>query len=158
MRIKTTKKIVEEVKITDQNSAINENMLSILFETKTLHSFKRGNRTVAEVDHLIVEINQLFGIEEKTTLVRVRSIHNAYVELKDTEIGISEERIRFLVVKERLPHVKVGNRVYIALESFEAPYNESLIYDDYMDSKQASIEKHIEEQFAKSLARREKRR
>ena len=99
MRIKTMNSIVEEIKQIDGFSAINLGMLRMLFETKALKSIQRGNRTVSDMDQLIEELNQLWGIEEKYKVPRIRSIHNAFLELREIQpqLGLSEERIRFLV-------------------------------------------------------------
>lgn len=151
MRIKTINSIVEEIKQIDGFSAINLGMLRMLFETKALKSIQRGNRTVSDMDQLIEELNQLWGIEEKYKVPRIRSIHNAFLKLREIQpqLGLSEERIRFLVSQKKLPCVKVGNRAYVALECFEPPYDQNLIYDDYQDSEAALIEKILEQEIEK---------
>ena len=58
------------------------------------------------------------------------------------------------VDKQKLPHIKIGNRAYVALECFEPPYNECLIYDDSVDSTEAEIERIVREQFKKSMKNR----
>ena len=103
---------------------------------------------VSDMEELTKGMNQIFGIHEECTIPRIRSIHNAVLELRETqpELGISEERIRFLARMNKLPHIKVGNRSYVALESFEYPYNQCLIYDDYCDSEEALIEQIANQQ------------
>ena len=143
--------IVEEIKQIDGFSAINLGMLRMLFETKALKSMQRGNRIVSDMDQLIEELNQLWGIKEKYKVPRIRSIHNAFLELREIQpqLGLSEERIRFLVSQKKLPCVKVGNRAYVALECFEPPYDQNLIYDDYQDSEAALIEKILQQEIEK---------
>ena len=156
MRIKTTRAIVDEIRMIDGSSAVNQGMLTTLFETKQLKYYYRGNRVVADFDHVIEGMNKIYNLNEKDVMPRIRSIHNAFRELRELGIdtGISEERIRFLVEKKKLPSIEVGNRSYIALESFEAPYNECLIYDDFVDSRAAMIERMADEVFAASMASR----
>ena len=83
-------------------------------------------------------------------------IHNAFLEVRESnlELGISEQRIRRLVGMGKLPHIRIGNRAYVALESFEEPYNECLLYDDYQDSEDAMLERIAQEQLARSKKRR----
>ena len=160
MQIMTTNKLAGAIRAQDKNTAINENMLRVLFEKKEVRSWKHGNRTVCEFGILIEGINQLLGLKETEVMARVRSIHDAFTELRETnpELGISEERIRFLVSAGKLSHIKVGNRAYIALESFEAPYNSCLIYDDYRESKAARQEEIAQKQINDTLARRANRK
>ena len=143
MKIKTINKAIEKIKEIDERSALNNTMLRSLTEQKLIESFRRGNRTVVEIGQFVKDMNILFGFNERDSLPKVRSIHNAYTELKDLnpELGISEERIRFLVMKEKIPSLRIGNRAYIALETFEPPFDHCLLYDDYIDSREAEIER-----------------
>lgn len=160
MNIVTTRKAVQIILKKDENNAINEDMLRRLFKSEKLPSWKHGNRTVCEISLLIEGLNTLLGLEEKKRVPRIRSIHNAFLELRTSspELGISEERIRVLVGMNKLPHIRVGNRVYIALESFEDPYNECLIYDDYRESEEAMLDRVAQEQFELAMERRNKRK
>ena len=160
MQIMTTNKLAGAIRAQDKNTAINENMLRALFDKKKVRSWKHGNRTVCEIGTLIESINKLLGLKEIAVMARVRSIHDAFTELRETnpELGISEERIRFLVSINKLSHIKVGNRAYIALESFEAPYNSCLIYDDYRESKAARQEEIAQKQIDETLGRRANRK
>ena len=156
MNIMTINNLVITIRSQDKSSAINANMLRELFDKRVLPFWKHGNRTVCDISILIKGINNLLGLGESNTIPRIRSIHNAYLELREInpQLGISEERIRFLVVKQKLPHVKIGNRAYVALECFEPPYNECLIYDDSVDSTEAEIERIVREQFERSMKNR----
>lgn len=127
-------------------------MIRTLTQQKLVSSFSRGNRTVIEMDRFVKDMNGLFGFGERDNLPKIRSIHNAYTELRDAnpELGISEERIRFLVMKEKIPSVKIGNRSYVALETFAPPFDHCLIYDDYMDSFEAELERIAVENIERS--------
>ena len=147
MEIKTINRTIEEIKEIDERSAVNGTMLKTMAEKKIISSYHRGNRTVFEMGEFVMDMNRLFGFGERDTLPRVRSIHDAFTELRvsNTELGISEERIRFLVKKEKIPSVRIGKRAYVALETFEPPFDHCLIYDDYMDSREAELERVAKE-------------
>lgn len=148
MRIKTVKEICATFKEVDGGSAVNPHMIRNLFDDKQIKLAKRGNRLVADMDQITRELNQLFDLGLRDIVPRIRSIHEAYMEVKvlHPELGISESRIRFLVDRDLLPHITVGNRVYIALDSFEEPFNDCLFYDDYLDSEEALIERIVNEE------------
>lgn len=143
MEIKTINRTVEKIKEKDERSALNGTMLRTMTKEKLIASHHIGNRTVFEMGGFVNDINRLFGFGERDTLPRVRSIHDAFTELRvsNPELGISEERIRFLVKKEKIPSVRIGNRAYIALETFEPPFDHCLIYDDYMNSFESELER-----------------
>ena len=160
MLIMTINKAVDRILTEDPDSAINEDVLRRLLCEKKLPSWKHGKRTVCEFEQLVEGINQLFGLEGKKVMPRVRSIHDAFVELRglNPQFGVSEQRIRRLVGLGKLPHLRIGNRAYVALESFAEPYNECLMYDDYWDSEDAMIERIAQEQSDRASARRKKRK
>lgn len=160
MRIKTINAIVSDIKMVDGGSAVNQGMIRTLIETKELDFFHRGNRLVSNADKFAEDMNRIFGIDEKNSMPRVRSIHNAFLELREInpELGLSEERIRALVGMDVIPHIRVGNRAYVALECFEEPYNEHFLYDDYRDSEEAMLERIAKEQLEKNLERRSRRK
>lgn len=164
MRIKTVNELCSALKGVDYHTAVNPHMLRSLFSDDKLKFAKRGNRTVADMDQVIRELNQLFNLGQRDIVPRIRSIHEAYMEVKvlQPELGISESRIRFLVDRDLLPHITVGNRVYIALDSFEEPFNDCLFYDDYLDSEEALIERIVNEErekmYQSSQSRTKKRR
>ena len=115
---------------------------------------------MCEFDQLVEGINELLGLEVKKAMPRVRSIHDAFIELRELnpQLGVSEQRMRRLVGLRRLPHIRVGTRAYVALESFAEPYNECLIYDDLIDSEGAMIQRIAQEQADEAMARRQKRK
>ena len=160
MRIKTIKAIVEDIRRIDGGTAVNPSMLHSLAKNKKLVVHTRGNRLVCDADTLPTQLNQLFGLTGNTEMPHIRSIHNAFLYLREfnPELGISEEQMRRLIGIEVLPHIRVGNRAYVALESFEAPYNECLLCDDYRDIEALMLEKIVNEQLAQSLARRNKKK
>ena len=160
MRVKTINAIVEEVRLIDGSTAVNQSMIRVLAENKKLDFLYRGNRLVCDADKLPEQLNQLFRLIDNTEMPRIRSIHNAFLELRELnpELGISEEMIRRLVGMGKLPHIRVGNRAYVALESFDPPYNECLLCDDYRDSEKAMIDEIVKKQFAQSMERRHKRK
>lgn len=160
MQIVSVNRLAKAINDLDPDSAINANMIRSLFADGMVRSWKHGNRAVCNVSEFMEDINKLFGFNEKETLPRVRAIHSAFLDLRNEapNLGISEERIRFLVVKKRLPHIKMGNRAYIALESFQPPYDQCLVYDDYMDSKPAMLKSVVQEQLEEAMKRRETRK
>lgn len=156
MKIKTINAIVSDIKMVDGGSAVNQGMIRTLIKTKELSFFYVGNRLVSNADKFAENMNRIFGINEKNSMPRVRSIHNAFLELREMnpELGLSEERIRALVGMDVIPHIRIGNRAYVALECFEDPYNENLLYDDYRDSEDAMLERIAKEQLERNLKRR----
>ena len=160
MNIVTTARAVQMIRAEDPNSVINGDMLRRLFAEKKLPSWKHGKRTVCEFDQLVEGINELLGLEVKKVMPRVRSIHDAFIELRELnpQLGVSEQRMRRLVGLGRLPHIRVGTRAYVALESFEEPYNECLIFDDLIDSEKAIIQRIAQEQADEGMVRRQKRK
>ena len=155
MRIKTIRAILEEIKTIDNKSAITQGMLLELFHAKQIDCYYRGNRLVTNADKLPDSLNRIFGLAGNKTLPRIRSIHSAFVEIRQLypELGVSEERIRSLIGLNEVPHVKIGNRIYLALESFEEPYNDWLMMDDYHEYEAAMLERIALEQLAQNLAR-----
>lgn len=139
MKIKSVKGIVEEIKSVDGDSAVTKGMILAILETEKDLRFNHGVKTVADLDQVISAMNRTFGIDEDNGLPRIRSIHNAFVELRvvNPGLGISEEGMRFLVKEDLIPHICVGKKVLVALESFEAPYNEKFVHYDYCQGKKS---------------------
>ena len=48
----------------------------------------------------------------------------------------------------------MGNRAYVALECFESPYNERLIYYDYRKDEEEMLIRKAQEQFEANMARK----
>ena len=148
--------LIREIQKVDGNTAVNPDMLrSLVRDEKVKHLF-HGGRLRIDADQFPQNMNDLLGLDLDTKMPRIRSIHSAFIEVRESnpKLGISEQRIRRLIGMGKLPHIRVGNRAYVALESFDAPYNECLLYDDYQDSEDAMLERIAQGQ----LARRRKRR
>ena len=124
MRIKTIPKIIEEIHSLDAQSAVGESFLIALAEANELPHTYRGNRLVADAEAIIPALNRLLGFEGREDLPHIRSIRGAVAELKEraVNIGIGEKLIRSAVKDGRIPCIRIGNREYIAMESFDEPY------------------------------------
>ena len=99
-------------------------MLSDLIASGCLPYEKRGNRTVADFDTVMMCLNQMLGLEATNAIPHVRTIRGATRDIKNnnSDLGIGEEQIRAAVDDERIDFIRIGNRAYIALELFEEPY------------------------------------
>ena len=159
MHTKTTRQLVQAIQTHDPKSAININMLQRLFDSNALRNWKHGKRTVGDIDVLAHDLNKYFGFQQDGGIPRIRSIHNAFLELReiDPDLGVSEERIRDLVGMDKLPHISIGNRAYVALESFFEPYNDCLMYNGYCDEQKEFIKKVAEQQLSEGLERRNRK-
>lgn len=124
MRIKTIPKIVEEIRSLDALSAVGESFLIALVEVNELPHTYHGNRLVADAEAVIPMLNRLLGFEGREELPHIRSIRGAAAELKErtVNIGIGEKMIRSAVKDGRIPCIRIGNREYIAMQSFDEPY------------------------------------
>ncbi len=148
MKLMPAEKLTQAIKALDPGSAVNKTMLKRLFEENILPSWRHGNRTVCDVDILIERLNKKFKLSEKNVVPRIRSIHDAMLEIRKGNhcLGISEETIRSAVKKDKLPSIKVGNRIYIALESFEFPNDTWLLCNDLKESRKTMIENIVKKQ------------
>lgn len=160
MNIVSAKKLVEAIKRLDKNTGITLNMLEELFKKQKILLWKHGKRTVGDMNVLIKNLNDLFSLTNDESLPRIRSIRKGYLELRAQNpcLGISEERIRFLVKMGVLPHVSIGNRDYIAMESFEPPYDECLMFHDIKSNKEEQKNQSIDRQLEAGATRRKKRK
>lgn len=124
MRIKTIPSIVTEIKTFDPSSAVGESFLMALAESKKLPHTYHGNRLVADAEAIAPTLNCLLGFEENGNLPHIRTIREAAAELKQSRpmIGIGEKLIRSAVKDGRIPSIRIGNREYIAMQSFGEPY------------------------------------
>ena len=147
--------LIGEIQKVDGNTAVNPDMIRSLVRDKKVNHLYHGNKVRINADQFPIDMNNLFGLAPNTEMPRIRSIHNAFVEVRTSNpaLGISEQRIRRLIGMGKLPHIRVGNRAYVALESFGAPYNECLLYDDYQDSEDAMLERIAQEQLARGRKR-----
>ena len=156
MRLMSIAALISEIQKVDGNTAVNPGMLRSLVRDKKVKHLYHGDKLRINADQFPMDMNSLFGLDPSVEMPRIRSIHNAFLEVKESnpELGTSEQRIRRLIGMGKLPHIRIGNRAYVALESFDAPYNECLMYDDYQDSEEAMLEQIAKEQLAISKKRR----
>ena len=122
MRIKTIPKIVDEIRSLDELSAVGESFLIALTEANELPHTYHGNRL--DADAVVPTLNRLLGFEGREDIPHIRSIRSAVAELKEraVNIGIGEKMIRSAVKDGRIPCIRIGNREYIAMLSFDDPY------------------------------------
>ena len=156
MRLMGIAALIGELQKVDGDTAVNPSMLRLLVCDKKVNHLYHGDTLRINADQLPIDLNNLLGFDPNMGMPRIRSIHNAFLELRahTPELGISEQRIRKLVGLGQLPHIRVGNRAYVALESFDAPYNACLLYDDYRNSEEAKLEQIALKQLARGRKRR----
>ena len=132
MKILTIAQAVIEYRRLDPNTAINSAMLNRLIKEKKITYGCRGNRTVIEWHTLNSCLNELLGFKGETFLPKLRTIRKAAEELKRSEndFGVAEGHIRRCVSDGKIGFIAIGNRFYIAMQSFSSPYVESLIYGE----------------------------
>ncbi len=124
MRIKTIPGIVTEIKKFDPSSAVGESFLTALAESKQLTHTYHGNRLVADAEAIAPTLNSLLGFEGNGNLPHIRTIREAAAELRRSHpmMGIGEKLIRSAVKDGRISSIRIGNREYIAMQSFDEPY------------------------------------
>lgn len=156
MRLSPLKATVEEIKKGDGDTAVTPGMLRTLVKSKKITHLYRGNKLVLDADKLPEELNGLLGLNKNKTMPRIRSIHKAYLELRkeSPELAISEELIRILVAMGELPCVRVGNRAYIALESFDPQYNVVSLSVNYREREDEMLKRRAREQFNNNISRK----
>ena len=155
MRIKTLPQIINAIKEIDPNTIINESMLGDLIAQGKIPFEKRGNRTVADLDMVIPCLNQLLDLEDNEKIPHIRTIRSANTEIKEKfpDLGIGEKQIREAVDNEKISAIHVGNRAYIALESFEEPYVNQIFsshFDFPVPNKQNRAVEQINEILSKN--------
>ncbi len=155
MRLKTLSQIVYEIRTADPESAVGQSFLAALVEENELWYTYRGNRLVADAESVAPALNRLLGFEETADLPRIRTIRGAVIELKQNrpEIGIGEKMIRSAVKDDRIASIGIGNREYIAMQSFDEPYCRWIFEPGAVVSKKESIRRGVIEQMADVLAR-----
>ncbi len=155
LRLKTLSQIVHEIRAADPESAVGESFLAALVEENELWHTHRGNRLVADAEAVSPMLNRLLGFEEAARLPRIRTIRGAVAELKRSrpEIGIGEKMIRSAVKNGRIASIGIGNREYIAMQSFDEPYCRRIFEPGAVVSKKEIIRQGVIEQMADVLAR-----
>lgn len=155
MRLKTLTQIVHEIRSVDPESAVSESFLATLVEENELWHTYRGNRLVADAEAVAPALNRLLGFEETAKLPQIRTIRGAVAELKQNnpENGIGEKMIRSAVKDGRIASIGIGNREYIAMQSFDEPYCRRIFEPAAVVSKKEIIRRGVIEQMTDVLAR-----
>lgn len=155
MRLKTLAQIVHEIRTADPESAIGESFLAALVEGNELWHTYRGNRLVVDAEAVAPILNRLLGFEETAELPRIRTIRGAVAELKRNrpETGIGEKMTRSAVKDGRIASIGIGNREYIAMQSFDEPYCRRIFEHSEVISKKEIIRRGVMEQMTDVLAR-----
>lgn len=155
MRLKTLAQIVHEIRTADPESAVGESFLTALVAENELWHTYRGNRLVADAESVAPALNRMLGFEGTAELPRIRTIRGAVAELKRSrlEIGIGEKMIRSAVKDGRISSIGIGNREYIAMQSFDEPYCRRIFEPATVISKKEVIRLGVMEQMSDVLAR-----
>jgi hypothetical protein len=155
LRIKTIPSIVTEIRSLDPSSAVGESFLTALAESKQLPHTYHGNRLVADAEAIAPTLNRLLGFERNGNLPHIRTIREAAAELKKSRpmMGIGEKLIRSAVKDGRIPSIRIGNREYIAMQSFDEPYCRRIFEPTPTTVSRAEIvRKDVMEQMAQTLS------
>ena len=128
LQIMTLPQIAQKCRELDPDTAINRDMLYTLCREGIIPFSMHGNRMVAEFSEVIGCITNRLMLYDLRSFPKVRTVRNAARDLRKENIvqGINETHIRAFLKSDSLRSLKVGNRQYIALQSFERPYNQSL--------------------------------
>jgi hypothetical protein len=124
LQIKALPRIVKDIRAADPLSAVGESLLSALINSGDIPYTYHGNRLVADAESVVPALNRLLGLDENSELPQIRTIREAAAGLKRSrpEMGIGEKLIRNAVKDGRIPSIHIGNRDYIAMQSFDEPY------------------------------------
>lgn len=156
MRIKTIPSIVTEIRTLDPSSAVGESFLTALTESKQLPHTYHGNRLVVDAEAIAPTLNSLLGFEGNGNLPHIRTIREAVAELKQSRpaIGIGEKLIRSAVKDGRISSIRIGNREYIAMQSFDEPYCRRIFEQTATSpvSRAEAVRRDVLEQMAGAIA------
>ncbi len=127
MRLKTMQKSVDEMRMSDPATDFNKSMLERLLSDGAVPFEKHGNRIVLDYDMLIRCLNDRLELDGNRP-PHIRTIDHAVAEVKRDlpDLGVGEEKVRTLVALGKIPFIRIGNRTYLAMELFHAPYNRRL--------------------------------
>lgn len=155
MRLKTLMQIAHEIRTTDPESAVGESFLAALVEENELWYTYRGNRLVVDAEEVAPLLNRMLGFEDTSELPHIRTIRGAAAELKRSrpEIGIGEKMIRSAVKDGRIASIGIGNREYIAMQSFDESYCRRIFKPGPVVSKKEVIRRSVMEQMADVLSK-----
>ena len=118
-------------------------------------SKRKAAELIADAEAVIPMLNRLLGFESREELPHIRSIRGAVAELKErtVNIGIGEKMIRSAVKDGRIPCIRIGNREYIAMQSFDEPYcNRIFEKTAPVASRTETIKRDVMAQMAEVLA------
>ena len=71
-------------------------------------------------------ISRLLFLPGLRTFPKIRTVAQGAKELHDAGTGLNERHIRAFIRSDTLRTIEIGNRRYIALQSFESPYSSRL--------------------------------
>ena len=155
MRIKTLCGTVKEICKLDPESAVGESFLMSLVQSGELPHTYHGNRLVVDYDIISSTFNRLLGFDENGALPQIRTIRRAVEELKQNnpDMGIGEKLIRCAVKDGRISSIKIGNREYIAMQSFTEPYCQRIFeYTCLKSARREIIRQNAINQISKTIS------
>ena len=110
---------------------------------------------VADAEAIAPTLNRLLGFDENGDIPYIRTIREAATELKQSRpmMGIGEKLIRSVVKDGRIPSIRIGNREYVAMQSFYEPYCRRIFEPTPTTVSRAEIvRKDVMEQMAQTLS------
>ncbi len=124
----TVRQIVAKCKEYDPGTDINRDMLYTLFREGKIPYDMHGNRLVADFYAVMKCITNRLMLYELRTFPKIRTVRHAARDLREQKLatGINEKHIRAFLRTDSLRSIEIGNRHYIALQSFDKPYNHCL--------------------------------
>ncbi len=130
MGLLTLPQTIKIIRQKDSGNAVNSAMLLALIENNQLPCGNRGVRTVVELSAVITVLNNMLGFNDSKEIPMIRSIRRAAVELKQMKgyLSFGEDYIRKCVADDKIRYITIGNRHYIALQSFKEKYSENFVY------------------------------
>lgn len=124
MNLKTKINIINEIKNIDPETDITTGVIDKLTADGLIRAMRRGNRVYYDLEILIEDLSNLFGLDSKNKLPRVRTIYKAYSYTAKHSMGISRSLLFTLGQKDYISSLHLGERTYIPLEVFEEGYSE----------------------------------
>lgn len=104
---------------------MNANVLARLTREGVILFEQHGNLKIIDFDELWKVLRYRLDLDGQARVIHIRSIDDAVAEIRETlpDLGIGDDRIRKLVKVGTIPSIRVGNRSYIPMEAFHAPYD-----------------------------------
>ena len=122
LELKTIPGIVRKCREKDPDTAINESMIFELVRNGKLSFERKGTRIVLDFSLAISQICDVLMLYDLYSFPRIRTIREASAELTKSGTGITERIVRAFIRSDSLRSIVVGNRHYVAMQSFERPY------------------------------------